>query len=151
MKKVFLVIAASIVLVSCIKDGTPGPRGPAGRDGRDGKDGVQITVRYFDIPPSLLNWKSVGDYGQEGYYCYAEAQLKELTSAVINDGAVLAYMIDGDFDNQLPYIIPYNGYTRIIRYDLQQGTIGFIVEDADFRTQLPPFMGTVTFKVVVIL
>jgi len=148
MKKVFLVMASAIMLCSCIKEsGTPGPRGPAGKDG---KDGVQITVRYFNIEPSLLNWKEAGNYGQEGYYCYAEAQLKELTAEVIDKGAVLVYMIDGEFDNQLPYLIPYNGYTRVIRYDLRQGTIGFIVEDADFRTSRPPFEGTVTFKVVVI-
>jgi len=151
MKKVFLVMASAIMLCSCIKEsGTPGPRGPAGRDGRDGKDGVQITVRYFNIEPSLLDWKTAGNFGQAGYYCYAEAQFKELTADVIDKGAVLAYMIDGEYDNQLPYLIPYNGYTRVVRYDLRPGTVGFIVEDADFKTQAPPFMGTVTFKVVVI-
>jgi len=154
MKRVFLVVVASIVLVSCIKEGPAGPRGRDGRDGKDGKDGVQITTRYFDIPPSLQEWKAEGNFGQEGYYCYADIRCTELTSSVIDGGAVLAYMIEKvgneEYDNQLPYLIPYNAYTRIIRYDLRPGTIGFIVEDADFKTQLPPFMGTVTFKVVII-
>jgi hypothetical protein len=141
-------------LFSCGKDGIDGRNGRNGKDGRDGKDGVQITTRYFDVQPSLLEWKAAGDYGLEGYYCYADVRCTELTSSVIEKGAVLVYMIEKvgneEFDNQLPYLIPYDGYTRIIRYDLRPGTIGFIAEDVDFKTKLPPFMGTVTFKVVII-
>ncbi|MCL2131098.1 MAG: hypothetical protein FWH36_01385 [Lentimicrobiaceae bacterium] len=150
MKKVFFVIAASIVLFSCGKEGPAGPRGPQGRDGKDGQ-GVQVNTYYFEI--SRNEWKIFESSDQTRYYCYVEKKLNALTSSVINEGAVLVYALLDDCDQQLPYVVSiYDGgfYTRVIRYDLQQGTIGFVVEDNDFNTQLPPFNGNVTFKVVII-
>jgi hypothetical protein len=150
MRRAFFVILASIALVSCGKDGPRGPRGP---QGTPGKDGTQINTYYFDVFPD--QWKSNGTYGSAGYYCYEERTLAALTSSVINSGAVLAYVIfDDTYDHQLPYIEPFhdNGYyIRTIRYDLQPGKIGFIVEDSDFKTVRPPYSGgKVQFKVVII-
>jgi hypothetical protein len=167
MKKVFLLIAASIVFCSCIKVETPGPQGPRGtqgpagtpgRDGRDGRDGygVYINTYYFDVQPN--RWNKFGNYGSEGYYCYVDTLLEDLTLSVIEDGAILVYMITEEngqeYDNQLPYLLPFYAgghFTRIIRYDLQPGKIGFIVEDSDFKTPLLPFNTTIVkFKVVII-
>ena len=160
-KVIFVIAAATIVLSSCIKEGPQGPagpRGPQGRDGQDGRDGygTQINTYYFDVHPN--QWKINGSYGVKGYYCYADISFTALTLSVIENGAILAYMITNEngqeYDNQLPYLLPFfdGGYfTRIIRYDLQPNKIGFIVEDADFQTPLPPFgSGTVKFKVVII-
>ena len=87
----------------------------------------------------------------------AEFNIGGLTSTVIDEGAILVYFIQKisgqDYDNQLPYILPFEdrGYfIRTIRYDLKPGVIAFIVEDSDFCVPLPPFTGTVTFKVVII-
>jgi len=153
MKKAFFVILASIALVSCIKEG------PRGIPGKNGKDGTQINTYYFEVFPN--QWKPNGDFGFPGYYCYEERTLAALTPSVIENGAVLVYVIlkeQGiDYDHQLPYIKPsydysydYGYYLKIIRYDLQAGKIGFIVEDSDFETSLPPYTTKITFKVVVI-
>ena len=155
MKKAFFVILVSIVVFSCGKEGPRGSRGPQGvpgRDGSNGKDGTQINTYYFEVFPE--QWKINGTYGSEGYYCYEEKNLSDLTSSVIEQGAILVYVLFGDYDHQLPYIIPsYDDgyYARIIRYDLQPGKIGFIVEDSDFKVLLPPFGSEKrTFKVVII-
>ena len=160
MNKVLYVVAmAAIVLCSCIKEGGPqgpsGPSGPPGRDGKDGKDGMQINTYYIGV--DVNKWASVGRPGSADYFCFADIQLNALTRSVIDEGAVLVYFIDvvGDqeFDNQLPYIYPFqdNGlFVRIIRYDLQPGKIGLIVQDSDFRTPMPPFNRKVEIKVVII-
>ena len=156
MKKAFFVILTSIALVSCVKEGPRGPRGQQGVPGIPGKDGTQINTYYFEVFPN--QWKSYGDWGSPGYYCYAEKTLPELSPSVIEEGAVLVYVLFDGYDHQLPYIIPsydynydYGYYSTIIRYDLQAGKIGFIVEDSDFETPLPPYgNGSVLFKVVII-
>ena len=152
MRKTFFLILVSIVLFSCGKEGPPGPRGQQGRDGRDGKDGVQMTTYYLEISPN--EWREFASFNPPRYYCYAERRLDALTTSVIEKGAVLVYALLDDCDQQLPYVVSShdngNYYTRVIRYDLQRGIIGFIVEDSDFYTPLPPFNGRVTFKVVII-
>lgn len=155
MKRVFFVIAASIVLVSCVKEGPAGPRGPQGRDGKDGKDGIQMTTRYFKV--YYDEWEVAQRLKPPRYYCFAEKSYPALTSAVIDQGAVLVYALLDGCDQQLPYVVSSyddNGYyTRVIRYDLQEGIIGFVVEDSDLNTPLPPFGGDVEFvefKVVII-
>jgi hypothetical protein len=160
MKKVIFTIAvASIAFASCIKEGSPGPRGPQGqqgRDGRDGRDGTQINTHYIDVFP--YEWDRTGSFGTQGYYCYADINMSAITLSVIESGAVLVYMITKEsgqeYDNQLPYLLPFSAggsFTRIIRYDLQPNKIGFIVEDSDFKTPLPPFgSDVVKFKVVII-
>jgi len=153
MKRVIFVIAASIALCSCIKESTPGPAGPRGPQGVPGRDGsgTQISTYYFNVYPQ--EWKPSGTYGTDGYYRYVDVVFNDLTNAVIYGGAVLVYAIFDGYDNQLPYVFPYydNGYiTRVIRYDLQQGKIGFIVEDSDFCVPDSPFSGVVQFKVVII-
>ena len=153
MKKIIFVIAVSITLCSCIKENTPGPQGPRGPQGPPGRDGsgTQVSTYYFKVYPD--QWKNDGIYGTQGYYCYVDESFNALTNSVIERGAILAYMIADGYDHQLPYILPFNAsgyFTRIIRYDLQEGKIGFIVEDSDFRTPLPPFTGMVEFKVVII-
>ena len=159
MKKIFVMLVASIALSSCIKHeyanpGEQGPRGPQGPPGRDGY-GTWIDTYYFPVRPS--QWKIAGTYDMAGYYSYAELGLGGLTQAVIENGAVLVYLIETiggqEYDNQLPYIRPFedSGYfVRVIRYDLKPGVITFIVEDSDFRVPLPPFSNDVEFKVVII-
>ena len=157
MKKILVMLVASVALSSCIKESTPGPQGPRGPQGVPGKDGsgTEITSYYFPVRPS--QWKVAGTYDMAGYYSYAELSLGGLTQAVIDAGAVLVYFLQGingqEYDNQLPYVLPFEdfGYfIRTIRYRLKPGTISFIVEDSDFRVPLPPFSNDVEFKVVII-
>jgi hypothetical protein len=115
---------------------------------------MQITTIYCDI--SDREWVDWGDIGEQGYYCVAEKDIRELNPTVIDEGAVLVYLVSGNFYNQLPYVEANQGYIRTVRYDLhydaqrKMGKIGFIVEDSDFQTINPPFRGKVTFKIVII-
>jgi len=155
MKKILFAIAVSITFLSCIKEVTPGATGARGPQGPPGKDGTQINTYYVSVQPN--QWKDFGVFDSTGYYCYVEESLSAITPAVIDNGAILVYVIVAengqDYDHQLPYMLPFyvGGYfTRVIHYDLQPGKIGFVVQDSDFKTPLPPFNGTVQFKVVII-
>jgi len=159
MKKAFFVIMAAVLLFSCGKEGPQGMNGRDGRDGRngqdgrDGRDGAQINTYYFEVSPS--DWKAFGTFGTQGYYCYDEKDFNALTATVIDKGGILVYVLLDGYDYQLPHLMHYfdNGvlYTRLIRYDLKEGKIGFVVEDSNFKIPLPPFTnGVVQFKVVVI-
>jgi len=129
MKKAFVLVVISLVFCSCIKDGSPGPqgpRGPQGPAGEAGRNGYGTYINTYYITVYQEQWERVGVFGAEGYYCYADKTLGNLTSSVIDAGAILVYMIVndanlGDLDNQLPYLLPFNGGTRIIRYDLRPG------------------------------
>jgi len=152
MRKVIFVIVVSMAFLSCIKESTPGPQGQRGPQGPPGKDGTQISTYYFDVHPS--QWKKIETSNPPRCYAFVEKTFPELTVSVIDGGAILAYVLMDDCDQQLPYVVTsLDGgyfYTRVIRYDLQRGVIGFVVEDSDFNVPLPPYNVTVTFKVVLI-
>ena len=146
MRKAFLAVVAVIVVIvlnSCIKEYVTKETHI--------HQGAEISTYYVDVYPNQWNW--TGEFGREGYYCFAEKNLAAISSSVIESGAVLVYAIFGDYDHQLPYVVPFHDsgfFVRTIRYDLQPGQIGFVVEDSDFRTPYPPFSNMVKFKVVVI-
>jgi hypothetical protein len=152
MKKIIFVIAVSMAFLSCIKETTPGPTGPRGPQGPPGKDGTQINTHYIDVYPN--QWKKFETFSPPKCYSFVEKSLPALTSSVIDGGAVLAYVLMDDCDQQLPYVVSsIDGgyyYTRVIRYDLQKGIIGFVVEDSDFNVPTTPYNEIVTFKVVII-
>ncbi len=142
MKKLFLICIASFLMFACTKEGAPGPMGPAGPAGKN----ANVSTYYTTIFPS--EWKMFGKFGTPGYYCFVEKDFGALTPEIINNGAVLVYALMNDADNQLPYLMPYNGYIKTLRYDLNNYLIGFIVEDSNFKTE--PFQDPIEFKIVVI-
>ncbi len=140
MKKLMFLLAASFLMCACVKEGPPGPPGPSGRDGST------VNTYYIKVYPA--DWRPLGSFGIEGFCYNADFSMPAITNNVINKGAVLVYSLDGGYDNQLPYILPYQGFLETIRYDLSPGKIGFFIEDSDFRTAPP--QGIREFKVVVV-
>lgn len=97
--------------------------------------GVTIFTDYIDAKHN--EWVPNGISGNPGFYIYHEFKFPEINKAVIDKGAVLVYLIDGDGrDNILPYVYPVdNGYNLImqnIRFEIEQGILTLVVESQDF-------------------
>jgi hypothetical protein len=79
-----------------------------------------------------------------------------LDDYMIENAAVMCYLIEGGTDNQLPYIRPrkFNEldepYSQIVSYIMEPGYITFIIEanDSDFPIYLPD--GDMEFKVTTV-
>ncbi len=87
-------------------------------------------------------------------YIYASFKMPEITNTIIQNGIVVAYYIDGQYDNMLPYLLPYLDqntnllYYENLRFDMRAGEITFIIEDSDFNRPNPP--SHMKFKVSIV-
>lgn len=115
--------------------------------------GAIVSTTYFTITPG--EWNTNSNVG----YAYVEKPFHELDEYVIQQGAVMAFYIDGDgYDNQLPYLAPYYSdsdndgidelYFENIRYDLARGCITFIIQQSDLACLVPT--QNLRFKVCII-
>ncbi len=100
------------------------------------KQGTDMFVDYIDAAGA--DWKLSGIEGQPGCYVYQEFRFDEITSDVLNNGAVLVYLVDAENrDNILPYVFPVdNGKELImqnIRFDVEKGILTLIIEWQDFK------------------
>lgn len=100
------------------------------------KQGTDMFVDYIDAAGA--DWKLSGTEGQPGCYVYQEFRFDEITSDVLNNGAVLVYLVDAENrDNILPYVFPVdNGQELImqnIRFDVERGILTLIIEWQDFK------------------
>ena len=129
MKKSFLsIVAASLMLCGChihqdyetyeiIKQGT------------------DMFVDYIDAQGN--KWEQSGTYGKPGYYIYQEYEFPEITQNVLDNGAVLVYLVDADGrDNILPYVFHFDNGSELvmqnIRFDVEKGILTLIIEWQDF-------------------
>lgn len=85
------------------------------------KQGTDMYVDYIDAKKG--EWIPSGTEGETGFYIYQEFFFDEITDYVLDKGAVLVYLVDGDGrDNILPYVFPVdNGHDLLmqnIRYDV---------------------------------
>ena len=130
MKKIlFPVIAASLLMSGCTF-----------HEHYDTYEVVQQgTDMFVDYIVAKGNdWILSGTEGQPGCYVYQEFQFPEITENVLNNGAVLVYLVDADGrDNILPYVFPVdNDYELImqnIRFDVEKGVLTVIIEWQDFK------------------
>lgn len=100
------------------------------------KQGTDMFVDYIDAAGA--DWNLSGTEGQPGCYVYQEFRFDEITSDVLNKGAVLVYLVDAENrDNILPYVFPVdNGRELImqnIRFDVEKGILTLIIEWQDFK------------------
>jgi len=70
-----------------------------------------------------------------------------LSSNVVNNGAVLCYVLLTTQWAALPYIETYNGYTRNYGYQYEVGTLFVTIKDSDLITSPG---GNTTYKVVLV-
>jgi len=128
MKKIVIPILAAILLSSCDIHETYETYEIV-------KVGTDMFVDYVDAAGN--DWLSSGTEGKPGFYVYQEFLFPEVTDNVMNDGAVLVYLVDADGrDNVLPYVFPVdNGQELImqnIRYDVEKGKVTIVIEWQDF-------------------
>lgn len=117
------------------------------------KKDVQMYTSYYTVTPS--QWISNNNLD----YSYAPFENADITPNVIEQGCVMAYLVDADGrDNPLPYEIfrqdGTNYYSETFSYDASVengvGTVTFKFEASDFdnATSLAQY-GNMTFKVCV--
>jgi hypothetical protein len=140
MKKLLLIGLAAFLLPAC----TVNTNEPA----------TYLTAEtfYITVYPKLA---PAGDWNipqsVDDNYIYAEKSLSAITRGVIENGVVMAYYLDGDYDNLLPYIRSYTiGSFEVIRYDIQAGKITFIIENNETNVPRIPDNYQMEFKVVVL-
>ena len=100
------------------------------------KQGTDMFVDYIDAYGA--DWKLSGTEGQPGCYVYQEFRFDEITDNVLNEGAVLVYLVDAEGrDNILPYVCPVDNQSELImqniRFDVEKGILTLIIEWQDFR------------------
>lgn len=139
------IIALILGLASCKVEG---PEGKAGKDGIDGNANVKTQI--ITVTPS--NWQG------NGYIYQAQKQSSIITADIVNSGAVLCYMQNGQnvytampftytdgYDDGTGNIILYDSHAF---FEYSPGVITFYLQDNDAMTQAPT--GNFVFKVVAI-
>lgn len=96
------------------------------------KPGVDIYTQYVTVSPGDWERNNVPE-GEAGCYIYCTYPCKEIDRNVLDDGAVVVYMVDDtNGDNPLPYVFPVTTKRSIIsqniRFNVKKGLITFIVE-----------------------
>lgn len=133
------VLLTTLFVVSCSKRGAQGPPGINGQDGYvNVVSGTITTADWVYYQPS---WRLTINYNM-------------ITRDVIEYGAVLIYMQDGNAYRQLPLTLLNNVtgtsyyYSTIIDADTYVGGVDVYWTDSDFEKPENP--GLRTFKIVVI-
>lgn len=101
------------------------------------KPGVDVYTEYITVTPD--DWVRNGTpAGDAGCYIYKTVSCKKIDRNVLDDGAVVVYMVDDvEGDNPLPYVFPVETKRSVvsqnIRFKVKKGYITFVVEwdDAD--------------------
>lgn len=145
-----------ITLSACSKKGDTGPQGPQGATGTTGATGatgysVPIIVEDFSVGPN--NWQHNGTSGAAGAHDYYFYTSNNLTTDVMNGGAVMLY--------QQVTVNGTNGYSALpntyysssgqqvsvrFAYTTQKLDVQYFLDDFSFAT----FSSPVTFRMVVI-
>lgn len=112
--------------------------------------GDSFSTQY--IVADKHDWRINGEAGYEDCYLYQTFDVSEIDGKVMEDGAVLVYLVDADNrDNILPLMRPYDDVIPFvyenIRYDVEVGELTVIIESSDFSYVVPE--GDYSFKVVI--
>lgn len=142
MKKLIFMMALSImVLVSCEREHYCDCN-------NNNVPSNTVALSTFYINVKLEDWAKYDDAEK---YVYAYFDAPEITDNVIENGLVISYFVDGEYDNQLPYVYPVPLLTDTIyenmRFDYKKGVITFIIEDSNMGFTFPN--NDRTFKVCV--
>jgi hypothetical protein len=131
MKKILtlcLAVALASGFTSCTKEG---PAGPAGATGN-----ANVHSKTITINPS--EWYQIGTQGSSGDGYRADKADADITSAIVNSGAVLAYISsDNTTWFSLPQTAPFATWSESINILYSTGTVSVVVQDSDFLTVAP--------------
>ena len=154
MKKVlFLFVVATVVMTSCIRNQKV-ECDCAACNAKIPTNTAAIITHYINV--ETTDWNSYNNPSNPEVYTYATFDDDAITKNVIEQGAVLAYVVESQ-DNLLPYVFPQDLYdgggnyvTTIMqnyRFDLNEGQITFILEASDKELYWPS--NKLQFKVVI--
>ena len=119
MKHFILLTALSLGLLfaGCEKEG---PIGPAGADGVDGNDGnANVISKTFVVYSS--EWD---EYQGNGYTNYeVRKNFTEVTTEMVENGAIIAYMKNEDFYVALPWTVSINNFSVTYTYGFKTGYV----------------------------
>lgn len=147
MKKFFFLMASSLMIfVSCERNYYDYYYDCDGCNNVPSNT-VALSTFYIDVLPE--KWEK---FDEAEKYVFASFDAPEITENVVENGLVVAYFVDGDYNNQLPYVFPVVTATsdtiyENMRFDYKKGEISFIVEDSDMKFAIPS--NDRTFKVCV--
>ena len=97
--------------------------------------GSDLQVYYEDAPAN--KWLSSGREGEPGYYVYQQFRFPEITSSVMDEGAVMVYLCEGSIDVPLPNVFPVEDGRTIVtenmRFEVEKGLVTIVLEWNDFN------------------
>lgn len=136
MKKILILIAVAVYIVSC--------RGP------EGPQGYGTNWKIIDLVVSSNDWVEKTDQAGLNRYYTSHFSMPEITSNVYKDGTVLTYLVTDNVQQNLPYVRHYensngNLWTQTVDYDFSVGNMNVYVTNSDFIKEQP---GTMHFRVV---
>ncbi len=109
-----LLIGLTIVFVGCEKEG---PTGPAGADGTDGN--AHVVSKTFVVYST--EWE---EYQASGYTIYEVTKdFTEVTTEMVANGAIIAYMKNEDFYVALPWTVSINNFSVSYSYGFSDGYV----------------------------
>lgn len=120
--KNLLILSGTILLflMSCAKDGETGPAGPPGNDGN--ANVLSITKIIY-----ANDWEAVDVNNTTAFETTVD--ITELSSKIIESGAVLVYIKSSDQYTVLPFTLYFaNGISATYTYAFKVGEIGLMTQ-----------------------
>lgn len=114
-------------------------------------DESMVFTQYYTI--TAYDWSKPAGVN----YYVSDWTNPDITPAVVDHGAVVAYVVDNNRYNQLPYILPYttdngNVVPENLRFEWGNGMVRFILEDLDgYEPEHVDQIPNLSFKVCTIL
>ena len=151
-KSMLGVLAISLVVISCEKEG---PQGPQGSQGPQGPQGQQGEAPISDATYSVNSGSWEGPYTMPtgGYVYKSDIYTSLISSDIKNNGVVLVYRklsySDGSYSwAALPYAEVYNSdKTRLWSFEVFTGCVRILVQNTDDEQHT---YGGSTFRIVTI-
>jgi len=141
MKKIFLLLAISIFITSCIGEGPEGIQGPPG----PGTNWKIVTLKATNS-----GWKGSTDIDKLNLRYSCHFDMPEITPFVYSSGSVVTYLTKSNSQQILPYVQHYESsvdrWTTTIDYEYSVGGLDVYVTNSDFALDPP---GTMDFRVVI--
>jgi hypothetical protein len=157
-KLLSVLIALSVLLFSCSKEGPAGPQGETGLQGPAGPQGPAGSANVIYSPWFLTGsgWDTLTYASNYGAYATYDKAASGITQAIIDNGVVLAYMkgdpTTGLADEVFP--LPYTvgvgyGFTDLWDFVLNAaGNIRFLYK-SDYPWDIAT-LGDISFRYIII-
>ena len=134
MKKIILLFAIALVVVSC-EVSTPQPLS---------------TKQIINIGVNKADWVESTDVNGQNRYYSCHFSMPEINSTIYNDGSVVVYYEENNAQQQLPYVRHFQNkagdfWTQTVDFDYTKGGLDIYVTTSDFAAITPDGMN---FRVV---